>query len=37
MSDLSPQHYQPEYRMVIPETRIGFGRRQSMRHILCVR
>lgn len=32
------KHYQPEYRTVIPETRIGFGRRrQSMRHIvLCI-
>lgn len=32
------KHYQPEYRTVIPETRIGFGRRrQSMRHVvLCI-
>lgn len=32
------RHYQPEYRTIVPETRIGFGRRrQSMRHIvLCI-
>jgi Mg-chelatase subunit ChlD len=32
------RHYQPEYRTVIPETRIGFGRkRSSLRDlILCV-
>ena len=32
------RHYQPEYRTVIPETRIGFGRkRHSLRDlILCV-
>lgn len=32
------KHYQPTYRTVVPETRIGFGRRrQSMRHIvLCI-
>lgn len=32
------KHYQPEYRTVIPEIRIGYGRRrQSMRHIvLCI-
>jgi Mg-chelatase subunit ChlD len=32
------KHYQPEYRTVVPEVRIGFGRRrQSMRHIvLCI-
>lgn len=32
------KHYQPEYRTVIPETRIGFGRkRAALRHfILCV-
>ena len=32
------KHYQPEYRTVIPETRIGFGRkRSSLRDIiLCV-
>jgi Mg-chelatase subunit ChlD len=32
------RHYQPEYRTVIPEVRIGFGRRrQSMRHVvLCI-
>jgi Mg-chelatase subunit ChlD len=32
------KHYQPEYETVVPETRIGFGRRrQSMRHvILCI-
>lgn len=32
------KHYQPEYRTVVPETRIGYGRRrQSMRHIvLCI-
>ncbi len=32
------KHYQPEYRTVVPEIRIGHGRRrQSMRHIvLCI-
>lgn len=32
------KHYQPSYRTVIPEVRIGYGRRrQSMRHIvLCI-
>jgi Mg-chelatase subunit ChlD len=32
------RHYQPEYRTIIPETRIGFGRRgRSLRDIvLCV-
>jgi Mg-chelatase subunit ChlD len=32
------KHYQPEYRTVVPEVRIGYGRRrQSMRHIiLCI-
>jgi Mg-chelatase subunit ChlD len=32
------KHYQPEYRTIVPEVRIGFGRRrQSMRHIvLCI-
>jgi Mg-chelatase subunit ChlD len=32
------KHYQPEYETVVPETRIGFGRRrQAMRHvILCI-
>ena len=32
------KHYQPEYRTVVPEMRIGYGRRrQSMRHIvLCI-
>lgn len=32
------RHYQPEYRTVIPETRIGFGRkRQALRDIvLCI-
>jgi Mg-chelatase subunit ChlD len=32
------KHYQPAYQTVIPETRIGYGRRrQSMRHvILCI-
>jgi Mg-chelatase subunit ChlD len=32
------RHYQPEYRTVIPETRIGFGRKgQSLRDIvLCI-
>ena len=32
------KHYQPEYRTVVPETRIGYGRRrQSMRDvILCI-
>jgi Mg-chelatase subunit ChlD len=32
------RHYQPEYKTIVPETRIGFGRRrQSMRHvILCI-
>jgi len=32
------KHYQPEYRTVVPEIRIGYGRRrQSMRHIvLCI-
>lgn len=32
------KHYQPEYRTVIPETRIGYGRkRAALRHlILCV-
>lgn len=32
------KHYQPQYQTVIPETRIGFGRRrQSMRHVvLCI-
>jgi Mg-chelatase subunit ChlD len=32
------KHYQPEYKTVVPERRIGFGRRQSMLRevILCV-
>ena len=32
------KHYQPEYRTIVPEIRIGYGRRrQSMRHIvLCI-
>ena len=32
------KHYQPEYRTIIPETRIGFGRKgQSLRDIvLCI-
>jgi Mg-chelatase subunit ChlD len=32
------RHYQPEYQTIVPETRIGYGRRrQSMRHvILCI-
>ena len=32
------QHYQPEYKTIIPETRIGYGRkRQALREIvLCV-
>jgi Mg-chelatase subunit ChlD len=32
------KHYQPDYRTIVPETRIGFGRRrQSMRHVvLCI-
>jgi Mg-chelatase subunit ChlD len=32
------KHYQPDYQTVVPETRIGFGRRrQAMRHvILCI-
>ncbi len=32
------KHYQPKYRTIVPEIRIGFGRRQqSMRHvILCI-
>jgi Mg-chelatase subunit ChlD len=32
------KHYQPDYQAIIPETRIGFGRRrQSMRHVvLCI-
>jgi len=32
------KHYQPDYQTIIPETRIGYGRRrQSMRHvILCI-
>jgi uncharacterized protein with von Willebrand factor type A (vWA) domain len=32
------KHYQPEYRTIVPEVRIGYGRRrQSMRHIvLCI-
>jgi len=32
------KHYQPEFRTVVPEVRIGYGRRrQSMRHIiLCI-
>jgi Mg-chelatase subunit ChlD len=32
------KHYQPRYRTIVPEVRIGFGRRrQSMRHIvLCI-
>ncbi|MBM3458818.1 MAG: VWA domain-containing protein [Armatimonadetes bacterium] len=32
------RHYQPEYRTIIPETRIGYGRKRSaLRHIvLCV-
>ncbi|MBS0378537.1 MAG: VWA domain-containing protein [Proteobacteria bacterium] len=32
------RHYQPEYKAVVPETRIGYGRRrQSMRHVLlCI-
>jgi Mg-chelatase subunit ChlD len=32
------KHYQPEFRTIVPEVRIGYGRRrQSMRHIvLCI-
>ena len=32
------KHYQPTYRTIVPEVRIGYGRRrQSMRHIvLCI-
>ncbi len=32
------KHYQPDYHSIVPEVRIGFGRRrQSMRHIiLCI-
>jgi Mg-chelatase subunit ChlD len=32
------KHFQPDYQTIVPETRIGFGRRrQSMRHvILCI-
>lgn len=32
------KHYQPQYRTIVPEVRIGYGRRrQSMRHIvLCI-
>jgi Mg-chelatase subunit ChlD len=32
------KHYQPQYKTIIPEVRIGYGRRrQSMRHvILCI-
>jgi Mg-chelatase subunit ChlD len=32
------KHYQPEYRTIVPEVRIGYGRRgRSMRHIiLCI-
>jgi Mg-chelatase subunit ChlD len=32
------KHYQPDYKTVVPEVRIGYGRRrQSMRHIvLCI-
>jgi Mg-chelatase subunit ChlD len=32
------KHYQPDYQTIVPETRIGFGRRrQSMRHVvLCI-
>ena len=32
------KHYQPDYQTVVPEVRIGYGRRrQSMRHIiLCI-
>ncbi|MEM9752823.1 MAG: VWA domain-containing protein [Planctomycetota bacterium] len=32
------RHYQPEYQTIIPETRIGFGRKQSAlrKVILCV-
>ena len=32
------KHYQPQYRTIVPEVRIGFGRRrQAMRHIvLCI-
>jgi len=32
------KHYQPDYRTIVPEVRIGFGRRrQSMRHVvLCI-
>ena len=32
------RHYQPEYRTIIPETRIGYGRkRQALREIvLCI-
>lgn len=32
------KHYQPDYKTIVPETRIGFGRRrQAMRHvILCI-
>lgn len=32
------KHYQPEYRTIVPETRVGFGRKQSSlrKVILCV-
>lgn len=32
------KHYQPDYKTIVPEVRIGYGRRrQSMRHIvLCI-
>jgi Mg-chelatase subunit ChlD len=32
------KHFQPDYRTIVPEVRIGFGRRrQSMRHVvLCI-
>lgn len=32
------KHYQPDYQTIVPETRIGYGRRrQAMRHvILCI-
>ena len=31
------KHYQPEYRTIIPETLIGFGRRgESLRHIILL-
>ena len=32
------KHYQPEYRTIIPETRIGFGRKTAALRdiILCV-